>query len=286
MADQLPIWIKTRVSLNRYLQYTLSTIEDIGLNTVCQSAHCPNIGECFSKKIVTFMIMGDNCTRDCSFCAVEHGPVSNLDPQEPEKVALAAKSLGLKHVVITSVTRDDLEDCGSSHYASCIEQVRKLNHDVSIEVLTPDFLGINKNIATVVMASPDVYNHNLETVPRLYPFVRVEANYLRSLRLLETVKFINHNMYTKSGIMVGLGEKMSEVYSVMKDLRSAGCDFLTIGQYLQPSTSQLKVNEYIRPEVFEDYRLVAIDAGFLHVASAPLVRSSYLTQDYLSVIRT
>lgn len=275
MAEHLPLWIKKRFSLNEELHLTLSTIEQFGLNTVCQSAHCPNLGECFSKKVATFMILGDTCTRNCAFCAVKHGAAANVDHMEPEKIATAVKVLELKHVVVTSVTRDDLYDGGSNHFASCIKQLRCHNSGVTIEVLTPDFQGVLEDITRVVTAVPDIYNHNLETVPRLYPTVRAQANYSRSLKLLEKVKILNSEIYTKSGIMVGLGETSTEVLAVMRDLRNNGCDLLTIGQYLQPSTSFLQVKNYIHPELFEEYRLAGVAAGFLHVASAPLVRSSY-----------
>ncbi len=279
MAEKLPCWIKKRFSLNEELHFTLSTIEQFGLNTVCQSAHCPNLGECFSKKVATFMILGDICTRNCAFCAVKHGTATDINHMEPEKIAIAVKALELKHVVVTSVTRDDLDDGGSSHFAACIKQVRYHNPGVTIEVLTPDFQGVLEDITRVVNAAPDIYNHNLETVPRLYPAVRAQADYSRSLNLLEMVKALNSVVYTKSGIMVGLGETSSEVLAVMRDLRNTGCDLLTIGQYLQPSTSLLQVKNYIHPELFEEYRLAGVAAGFLHVASAPLVRSSYAAAD-------
>lgn len=282
MIKKLPSWINRRLSLNAELYYTLSIIENTGLNTVCQSAHCPNLSECFSKKVATFMILGDTCTRNCAFCAVKHGTAMNVDHAEPEKIAIAVKALELKHVVVTSVTRDDLDDGGSGHFASCIRQVRHQNPAVTIEVLTPDFQGISEAIMRVVNAVPDIYNHNLETVPRLYPAVRAQADYLRSLKLLEKVKSLNNAIYTKSGIMLGLGEKRSEVLAAMRDLRNSGCDLLTIGQYLQPSTSRLQVKKYVKPELFEEYRLAGLAAGFLHVASAPLVRSSYAAADFFA----
>lgn len=228
------------------------------------------------------MILGDTCTRNCAFCAVKHGTAMKVDDKEPENIALAVKALGLKHVVVTSVTRDDLDDGGSGHFAECIRHVRLQNPGVTIEVLTPDFRGISEDIVKVVNAVPDIYNHNLETVPRLYPVVRAQADYLRSLKLLEKVKSLNSSIYTKSGIMVGLGEKRSEVLAAMRDLRGSGCDLLTIGQYLQPSTSPLQVKKYIKPELFEDYRLAGLAAGFLHVASAPLVRSSFAAADFFA----
>ncbi len=280
MAKQLPLWIKKRFSFNEELLYTLALIETTGLNTVCQSAHCPNLGECFSRKTATFMILGRICTRNCAFCAVEHGSASEVDPEEPVKIALAVQSLGLKHVVLTSVTRDDLPDGGASHFASSITAIRLHNPSVTVEVLTPDFLGMEKSIAAVVRAMPNIYNHNLETVPRLYHQIRAQADYQRSLALLEQVKLNSKSIYTKSGIMVGLGEKYSEVIETMRDLRSIGCDMLTIGQYLQPSSSLLEVKSYVDPEIFEEYRLEGLEAGFIHVASAPLVRSSYAADDY------
>lgn len=267
---RLPEWIKIRMG---GLHGTKQILRSHKLVTVCEEARCPNIGKCFTKPTATFMILGSNCTRNCGFCNVESARPLPVDPEEPKRVAMAARDMGLRYVVITSVTRDDLPDGGASHFAETVRMVRKLLPDAGIEVLTPDFKGHINALRMVLDAEPDVFNHNVETVPRLYSTVRPGADYNRSLALLKMAKEVS-GIKTKSGIMVGLGEKFDEVIGVMKDLREAGCDYITIGQYLRPSKRNLPVMEYIRPEVFGEYRDMAIKLGFKGVASGPLVRSS------------
>lgn len=268
-----PKWLRTKISC-KGLNKMKNFVGDMSLNTVCQSAMCPNIGECFSKKTATFMIMGDICTRRCRFCAVKEGRPQALDEDEPKRVAEACKKLGLRHAVITSVTRDDLEDGGASHFAKTIREIKKIP-DITVEVLIPDFKGSEKSVKTVVDAKPEVINHNLETVPRLYEQVRPIARYDRSLRVLEMVKELDPNILTKSGIMVGLGETEDEVVDLMKDLLEIGCDMLTIGQYLRPSKKHIEIKEYVTPEQFDRYKEIGESLGFKHIASAPFVRSSY-----------
>jgi lipoic acid synthetase len=270
---QKPEWLKVKVSQEE-LKMMQHFLKDMSLNTVCQSADCPNIGECFARKTATFMIMGSICTRGCRFCAVDKGCPEPLDEDEPRRVAEAARKLGLKHVVITCVTRDDIPDGGALHFAKTVEELKKIPN-LSIEVLVSDFKGNDDSIKTVVKAHPDVINHNVETVPRLYSRVRPQANYQRSLDLLKRVKELDDSIYTKSGIMVGLGETEEEVISVMKDLLEINCDMMTIGQYLQPSKKHIDVVEYITPERFERYKKIGYDLGFKYIASGPLVRSSY-----------
>lgn len=270
-----PKWLRTKIQC-KGLNKMKNFVGDMSLNTVCQSAMCPNIGECFSKKTATFMIMGDICTRRCRFCAVKEGKPQALDEEEPKRVAEACKKLGLRHAVITSVTRDDLEDGGASHFAKTIREIKKIpSSSITVEVLVPDFKGNKKSIKTVVDARPEVINHNLETVPRLYDKVRPIARYDRSLGLLKRVKEIDPNILTKSGIMVGLGETEKEVVDLMKDLLEIGCDMLTIGQYLRPSKKHIEIEKYVTPEQFERYKDIGESLGFKHIASAPLVRSSY-----------
>ncbi len=266
-----PEWIK--VSLTG-MHGTKKVLRNHGVSTVCEEARCPNQGKCFSQNTATFMILGDRCTRNCSFCAVESKNPISIDPGEPEKVAGASLELGLKYIVITSVTRDDLPDGGAGQFARTIKAVRNVNDGVKIEVLTPDFRGHSDALKEVLGAGPDVFNHNIETVPRLYATVRPMAVYETSINVLRTAKTLNPDIKTKSGIMVGLGELEEEVISVMRDLLEAGCDFLTIGQYLQPRRTNIKVVEYIKPEVFEQYRIKGLDMGFKAVASSPLTRSS------------
>lgn len=251
-------------------------LTSLNLHTVCQSAHCPNRGECFSSRRATFMILGNICTRNCRFCAVEGGQTLSLDPEEPGRVAEASSRLGLRHVVITSVTRDDLPDGGARHFRDTILEVYRLLPQATVEVLTPDFQGSLSSLKLIVFEGhPRIFNHNLETVPRLYPGVRPEADYRRSLDVLRMVKELDGGIYTKSGLMVGLGESKDEVIRVMKDLRSVNCNLLTIGQYLSPSRNHLPVEEFILPEVFEEYGRAGEEMGFLSVASSPFVRSSY-----------
>ena len=250
------------------------------LHTICQEACCPNQGECFSKGVATFLIMGKVCTRNCRFCAVDSGTPEPLDAGEPLRLAEEVKRLGLRFVVITSVTRDDLADGGSGHFARVIEVMRRECPDVGIEVLIPDFLGSSPALKTVVDAAPEVLNHNVETVPRLYASVRPQADYRRSIAVLREAKAMNPSLATKSGIMVGLGETREEVLEVMVDLRSASCDVITIGQYLSPSAAHLPVVEYVKPEIFEKYRRDALRLGFRDAASGPFVRSSYMAEKY------
>jgi lipoic acid synthetase len=276
-------WLKIRYKTNEDIFHTKEILGKLKLNTVCEEALCPNLYECFSKKTATFMILGKTCTRNCRFCNVKNGIPEPPDPGEALKIAEAVSEMGLKHVVITSVTRDDLEDGGASNFADVIIQLKKVKekNPVTIEVLVPDFKGSSKDLITVVRCKPDILNHNLETVQRLYPRVRPQADYGRSLELLENVKKVEPDVITKSGIMVGLGEKKSEVINLFQDLRRIGCDFITIGQYLSPSRKHLKVSEFIKPEVFKEYEEICKEMGFRFVQSAPLVRSSYRASDYL-----
>ncbi len=253
--------------------------KELELNTVCTDANCPNLCECYKKRTATFMIMGSQCTRNCRFCNVNNGQPQQLDKNEPINVAKAVKELGLSHAVITSVTRDDLEDCGASHFAKTIKAVKELNPSTSIEVLIPDLKGIEENLDIVINANPKVINHNIETVKSLYDKVRPEAIYERSLNVLKYVKDKAPHILTKTGIMVGLGESDEEVYKVMDDALSMGCDIFTIGQYLRPSKNHIEIKEYVTPEKFEEYRLEGIKKGFKYIASSPLVRSSYKAEE-------
>ena len=270
-----PNWIRTKISNTQNYFNTKEIINKKKLHTVCQEASCPNISECWSKRHATFMIMGDTCTRACSFCNVKTGKPDFLDPLEPSKIALATKELNLKHVVITSVDRDDLEDGGANHFSKVITQTRKMNKKTTIEVLTPDFLRKGESYKVVVNANPDVFNHNIETVPGLYREVRPGSRYFESVDLLKSVKKINKKIFTKSGIMLGLGETKNEVLQVMDDLLFAKVDFLTIGQYLQPSEKHYPLMRYVHPEEFQEFKELALLKGFLIVASSPLTRSSY-----------
>ncbi|HWQ30107.1 MAG TPA: lipoyl synthase [Negativicutes bacterium] len=277
-----PEWLRIDMNKGRSLDYVQDILRRLSLNTVCEEANCPNRMECFSKNTATFMILGNQCTRNCRFCNVTHAAPQAVDPEEPKKVAEAASELGLKHVVITSVTRDDLPDGGAKHFARVIKEINALNSDIAVEVLIPDFRGSYMALETVVKAKPQILNHNIETVPRLYSEVRPSAIYVRSIQLLARVKFMNERIFTKSGIMLGLGEKEDEVLQVLEDLRIAGCDFLTIGQYLPPSKKHYPLVEYVTPEVFRKYKEAALDMGFSFVASAPLVRSSYNAAEMLA----
>ena len=251
-----------------------------GLVTVCEEARCPNLGECWSKKTATFMILGDTCTRACRFCAVKTGKGGALDPDEPRRVAESAQALGLKHTVVTSVNRDELPDGGSLHFAETIAWLRRLLPETIIEVLTPDFLGNKTNIQNVVDAKPHVYNHNIETVPRLYRRVRPQARYARSLQLLQYVKAADPEIYTKSGFMVGLGETKEEVTALLEELKAYEVDAVTIGQYLKPGKNYLDVVEYVHPDIFAEYKKIGEAMGFLFVASGPFIRSSYNAQEF------
>lgn len=280
LVNQFPPWLKKRFPSVSSVDDTRELLNKMNLNTVCQSAICPNLGECFARKTATFMILGNSCTRNCSFCAVENGVPSKVDPDEPQRVAEAVEKLGLRHVVITSVSRDDIPDGGASHFSTCIKAIRSRTPGVIVEVLTPDFKGNEAAVDIVTAARPNIFNHNLETVSRLYPRVRPQADYRRSLDFLERVKVKDSTVYTKSGLMVGLGEKFGEINDVLFDLREVGCDIVTIGQYLRPSPAHFEVVEYIRPEVFEEYRSLGIEMGFKHVAAAPFVRSSFNAREF------
>jgi len=280
-----PEWIRSKIINSQNFFLTKSIINKNNLNTVCQEANCPNITECWSKKHATFMIMGDTCTRACGFCDVKTGKPKPLDPLEPLKIAKATKELNLKHVVITSVDRDDLRDGGAEHFSEVINETRKLNKNTTIEVLTPDFLRKGNAYKKVVEANPDVFNHNIETVPSLYLKVRPGSRYFASLELLKSAKKINNKIFTKSGIMLGLGEERDEILQVMDDLISAEVDFLTIGQYLQPSPKHYPLKRYVHPEEFEELKTIAKSKGFLIVASSPLTRSSYHADEDFSKMK-
>jgi len=271
-----PDWIRVKAPTSRAYGETRELMRELKLNTVCEEAACPNIGECWTKKHATVMILGDTCTRACAFCNVKTGMPRAVDQSEPDHVAEAAAKMGLEHIVITSVDRDDLPDGGAGHFVKVIEALRRTTPRTTIEILTPDFRGkMQAAIEAIVTAGPDVYNHNLETVPRLYPTIRPGARYYASLRLLEEVKRHNPAIFTKSGIMLGLGEERLEVHQVMDDMRCAGIDFLTMGQYLRPTPKHAEVKEFVTPKAFDAYGAIARAKGFLQVASSPLTRSSY-----------
>ena len=270
-----PEWIRSKLINSKEFFLTKTIVNKNNLVTVCQEANCPNITECWSKRHATFMIMGDTCTRACAFCDVKTGKPSKLDELEPLKISQAVKRLNLKHVVITSVDRDDLDDGGSNHFFKVINQTRKINQNTTIEVLTPDFLRKGEAYKKVLEANPDVFNHNIETVPSLYLKVRPGSRYFASLELLKNAKKINKKVFTKSGIMVGLGENKDEILQVMDDLKAADVDFLTIGQYLQPSVKHFPLDRYYTPQEFNELGNIAKSKGFLLVSSSPLTRSSY-----------
>ena len=270
-----PDWIRVKAPVSKEFKDTHELIRKAKLNTVCEEAACPNIGECWSKKHATVMILGSTCTRACSFCNIKTGKPDLLDPHEPERLAIAIANLGLEHVVITSVDRDDLDDGGASHFVESILRIRKSSPNTTIEVLTPDFLRKDGAMDLVVRAKPDVYNHNIETVPSLYHNIRPGARYFHSLNLLFKVKQLDPTIFTKSGMMVGLGETKDEVLQVMDDLKAAGVDFLTIGQYLQPTPKHATVMRYVTPDEFNYYERAARAKGFLMVSASPLTRSSY-----------
>ncbi|KMQ51259.1 Lipoate synthase [Chitinispirillum alkaliphilum] len=272
---RFPQWLKRPVAFSGKQGRVEQMLQRGSLNTVCSEAKCPNRSECYNQGTATFLIMGTVCTRNCSFCAVTHGTPARIEPDEGKRIATAAAEMELQHVVITSVTRDDLQDGGASCFADVVKRIRELLPDVSVEILVPDFRGDEKALRTVLSGRPHVFNHNLETVPRLYSKVRPQAGYALSLELLRKAGKWGEGVVTKSGIMVGLGESESEVETVMHDLFSAGCSILTIGQYLQPSTLQLKVEEFVTPEQFAKYGKIAREIGFAEVFSAPYVRSSY-----------
>lgn len=273
--NRLPSWIKVQAPGSPEYLKTRALMEKLSLHTVCQEARCPNIGECWDHKSATFMVLGDVCTRACGFCHVSKGKPVTVDVNEPENLAQAVKSLGMQHVVITSVDRDDLPDGGAGHFAKIVRRIKELTPHVRVEVLTPDFRGNRESLQTVVTSPISVFNHNLETVPRLYKIARRGSIYERSLNVLKWAKEINSRVYTKSGLMLGLGETTEEVFAVLKDMRSIGCDILTLGQYLRPSLDQLPVERYVTPEEFKTLGEEARQLGFKHVESGPLVRSSY-----------
>ena len=280
-----PSWIRTKIIDTQNYFKTKEIINKKKLHTVCQEANCPNISECWGKKHATFLIMGDICTRACAFCNVKTGKPTFLDPFEPQKIAKATKDLNLKHVVITSVDRDDLDDGGADHFSKVIKETRKINPNTTIEVLTPDFHRKSESYKKVVEAEPDVFNHNIETVPALYREVRPGSRYFASVNLLKAVKEINKKIFTKSGIMLGLGETKDEVIQVMDDLLSANVDFLTIGQYLQPTSKHHPLERYVHPDEFKELKELALSKGFLIVASSPLTRSSYHADEDFSKMK-
>ena len=277
---RLPEWFRLKLPTASAYFATRNLIDDLNLHTVCESARCPNHWECWSKGTATFMIAGDRCTRACGFCAVDTRRPMALEADEPERVAEATRRMGLKHVVITAVARDDLPDGGAEHFQKVIERVRAVNPGIVIEVLTPDFQDDDAAINTVLSARPEIFNHNLETVRRLTPAVRSVATYVRSLSVLKKVKSRAPELHTKSGLMLGLGETEEELHQALRDLREARCDILTLGQYLQPSQKHLPVTEFIHPDKFAEHKEIAEAMGFLHVASGPLVRSSYHADDF------
>jgi lipoyl synthase len=289
-----PPWLKKRISSLQDISKVKTILSETDLHTVCEEARCPNLGECFSGGTATMLILGRICTRNCGFCAVEHGAPAPPDEEEPQRVARAVKKMGLRYIVITSVTRDDLPDGGASHFAKMILAIREMDRQeigsppierkIKIEVLIPDLKGDPASLRVVLAASPDVLNHNVETVPRLYPEVRPQADYRRSLALLQSSKSGHPQILTKSGFMLGLGESREEVLDLLRDLRRAGCDFLTIGQYLQPRPDRLPVIRYVPPEEFEAYRKAGEEMGFKAVASGPFVRSSFHASRMFEVV--
>lgn len=285
-SGRKPNWIRVKAPNSLAYGETKRLMKDLNLNTVCEEAACPNIGECWSQKHATVMILGDTCTRACSFCNVITGKPGPVDLLEPDNVGIMALKTGLKHMVITSVDRDDLEDGGAEHFAKCISKVRELAPRTTVEVLTPDFRNKSGALEIVISAHPDVFNHNLETVPRLYKSIRPGSNYLHSLNLLKEAKILNQEVFTKSGIMVGLGENKNEIIQVMDDQRSANVDFLTIGQYLQPTLQHAKIDRYVTPEEFIEFEEIAYTKGFLKVSSSPLTRSSYhADEDFQALLK-
>ena len=280
-----PDWLRVRVSGSEKFLKTKKILSDSKIVTVCEEANCPNISECWQKNHATFMIMGDICTRACAFCNVKTGLPDKLDIFEPYKISQAVKKMGLSHVVITSVDRDDLDDGGAEHFAKTINAIRKISPETTIEILTPDFLKKENALGILLKDCPDVFNHNLETVPRLYLSIRPGARYFNSLRLLNEVKDKNPNIFTKSGLMLGLGEEKNEIMQVMDDLRAAKVDFLTLGQYLQPTKKHAPVVKYVTPDEFESYKIIAESKGFLMVSSSPLTRSSHHAEEDFKILK-
>lgn len=275
---QKPEWLKVKLNLKEFEKVS-TLLNRLNLNVVCYHAACPNIGECFSKHTATFLILGNICTRNCAFCSIKKGKTLPPDPKEPKNVAQAVKELKIKHAVITSVTRDDLSDFGASQFVKTIQEIRHIQPLTTIEVLIPDFKGSLKALESIVVEKPEIINHNLETIPRLYPGIRSQANYRTSLNILKLIKKLNSNIFTKSGIMIGLGETEKEIISLMKDLRKVNCDILTIGQYLQPSKEQIDVFKYIEPDTFQKLEAIGKSMGFLYVNSGPFVRSSFNAEE-------
>ncbi|MDF2890159.1 MAG: Lipoyl synthase [Clostridia bacterium] len=282
MYTKKPEWLRRRIQGSHVSSEVNHILEELSLNTVCKEANCPNKMECFNRSTATFMILGNVCTRNCTFCNVTKGEPQTVDKEEPRKVAMAVSKLKLKHAVITSVTRDDLQDGGAEHFAEVVREIQKLPQKVTVEVLIPDFNGDEAALDKVIAAKPDIINHNVETVPELYDRVRPMAIYERSLELLKNVKEKSSGILTKSGIMLGLGESEESVVKVMQELRAVGCDIITIGQYLAPSSKHHPVVEYVHPDIFEKYKEIGIALGFKNVVSAPLVRSSYHADEVLS----
>ncbi|MDF2532931.1 MAG: Lipoyl synthase [Clostridia bacterium] len=282
MYTKKPEWLRRRIQGSHVSSEVNHILEELSLNTVCKEANCPNKMECFNRSTATFMILGNVCTRNCTFCNVTKGEPQTVDKEEPRKVAMAVSKLKLKHAVITSVTRDDLQDGGAEHFAEVVREIQKLPQKVTVEVLIPDFNGDEAALDKVIAAKPDIINHNVETVPELYDRVRPMAIYERSLELLKNVKEKSSGILTKSGIMLGLGESEESVVKVMQELRAVGCDIITIGQYLAPSSKHHPVVDYVHPDIFEKYKEIGIALGFKNVVSAPLVRSSYHADEVLS----
>ena len=280
-----PDWLRVRVSGSKKFLETKKILSESKIVTVCEEANCPNISECWQKNHATFMIMGDTCTRACAFCNVKTGLPDKLDVFEPYKISQAVKKMNLSHVVITSVDRDDLDDGGAEHFAKTINAIRKTSPETTIEILTPDFLKKEDALEKILKDYPDVFNHNLETVPRLYLSIRPGARYFNSLKLLNDVKDKNSNIFTKSGLMLGLGEKKNEIMQVMDDLRAAKVDFLTLGQYLQPTKKHAPVAKYITPDEFNNYKIIAESKGFLMVSSSPLTRSSHHAEEDFKILK-
>ena len=280
-----PDWLRVRVSGSKKFLETKKILSESKIVTVCEEANCPNISECWQKNHATFMIMGDTCTRACAFCNVKTGLPDKLDVFEPYKISQAVKKMNLSHVVITSIDRDDLDDGGAEHFAKTINAIRKTSPETTIEILTPDFLKKENALEKILKDYPDVFNHNLETVPRLYLSIRPGARYFNSLKLLNDVKDKNSNIFTKSGLMLGLGEKKNEIMQVMDDLRAAKVDFLTLGQYLQPTKKHAPVAKYITPDEFNSYKIIAESKGFLMVSSSPLTRSSHHAEEDFKILK-
>jgi len=284
-SPRKPKWIRVKAPTSKEYGETRRLMREKNLNTVCEEAACPNIGECWSAKHATVMILGEICTRACAFCNVTTGKPNAVDPMEPENTGIAARELGLRHMVITSVDRDDLADGGADQFAQSIIKVHELSPETTVEVLTPDFRHKDGALEVVIAARPDVFNHNLETVPGLYPQIRPGARYYHSLRLLDRAKELDPLVFTKSGMMVGLGETREQVLQVMDDMRSANIDFLTIGQYLQPTPKHAAIDRFVTPEEFDEYKRIGLNKGFLHVASTPMTRSSYHADKDFSALK-